>query len=271
MIKGWQNESAKLTPSGLAVKNVACPHCGHELVDDGTLAGRTVACSQCAGVLQMPVTKVMVTPSVPQLSNQVPTAKAVGTPSLPEHQGLSFPVQSGRVHRPSRNVGRRISHDLAKNPGTAAVLSFFYVGLGQIYNGQIGKGILMMLAPVPGIILFAMFLIGAFAAAVEPITDIDDILGPTVTISGEEFYVDAIPHSEWEELPNHFKAQIENLRRTHEKQQDAKIRRASRRTTQALGGAAVTAIIMAIVTLGIWVFGMYDAYQVAERKGRRQR
>ena len=28
-----------------------------------------------------------------------------------------------------------------KNPGLAAVLSFFWAGLGQIYNGQIAKGI----------------------------------------------------------------------------------------------------------------------------------
>jgi TM2 domain-containing membrane protein YozV len=28
-----------------------------------------------------------------------------------------------------------------KNPGLAAVLSFFYMGLGQVYNGQIAKGI----------------------------------------------------------------------------------------------------------------------------------
>jgi len=28
-----------------------------------------------------------------------------------------------------------------KNPGIAAVLSFFFAGLGQIYNGQIAKGI----------------------------------------------------------------------------------------------------------------------------------
>jgi TM2 domain-containing membrane protein YozV len=28
-----------------------------------------------------------------------------------------------------------------KNPGLAAVLSFFYMGLGQIYNGQLAKGI----------------------------------------------------------------------------------------------------------------------------------
>jgi TM2 domain-containing membrane protein YozV len=31
-----------------------------------------------------------------------------------------------------------------KNPGLAAVLSFFFTGLGQIYNGQIGKGILFL-------------------------------------------------------------------------------------------------------------------------------
>jgi len=34
----------------------------------------------------------------------------------------------------------------AKSPGVAAVLSFFICGLGQIYNGQIGKGIAMIIA-----------------------------------------------------------------------------------------------------------------------------
>ena len=33
-----------------------------------------------------------------------------------------------------------------KNPGLAAVLSFFYMGLGQIYNGQIAKGIVFIVA-----------------------------------------------------------------------------------------------------------------------------
>jgi len=33
-----------------------------------------------------------------------------------------------------------------KNPGLAAVLSFFISGLGQIYNGQIGKGIALIIA-----------------------------------------------------------------------------------------------------------------------------
>jgi TM2 domain-containing membrane protein YozV len=33
-----------------------------------------------------------------------------------------------------------------KSPGIAAVLSFFFCGLGQIYNGQILKGIFMLVA-----------------------------------------------------------------------------------------------------------------------------
>lgn len=32
-----------------------------------------------------------------------------------------------------------------QNPGTAAVLSFVFNGLGQIYNGQIAKGLVIML------------------------------------------------------------------------------------------------------------------------------
>jgi TM2 domain-containing membrane protein YozV len=30
-----------------------------------------------------------------------------------------------------------------KSPGTALILSFLFVGLGQLYNGQVAKGILM--------------------------------------------------------------------------------------------------------------------------------
>ncbi|WP_078430633.1 hypothetical protein [Alkalihalobacterium alkalinitrilicum] len=33
-----------------------------------------------------------------------------------------------------------------KNPGIAAVLSFFFAGLGQIYNGEIAKGIAFIIA-----------------------------------------------------------------------------------------------------------------------------
>ncbi len=47
-----------------------------------------------------------------------------------------------------------------KNPGLAAVLSFFFTGLGQIYNGQIGKGVLFIIVQLINIGL--MFLVIGF-------------------------------------------------------------------------------------------------------------
>lgn len=37
---------------------------------------------------------------------------------------------------------------IKKNPGVAAVLSFFVPGLGQIYNGELGKGITIVIFTV---------------------------------------------------------------------------------------------------------------------------
>ena len=31
-----------------------------------------------------------------------------------------------------------------KNPGLAAILSFFFPGVGQFYNGQFGKGLIFL-------------------------------------------------------------------------------------------------------------------------------
>lgn len=43
-----------------------------------------------------------------------------------------------------------------KNPGLAAVLSFFWMGLGQIYNGQISKGIAFIVAYAVSWLLWAV-------------------------------------------------------------------------------------------------------------------
>jgi TM2 domain-containing membrane protein YozV/RNA polymerase subunit RPABC4/transcription elongation factor Spt4 len=47
-----------------------------------------------------------------------------------------------------------------KNPGIAAVLSALWVGIGQIYNGEIGKGIILMVIYVVSVLL--MFVIIGF-------------------------------------------------------------------------------------------------------------
>lgn len=49
------------------------------------------------------------------------------------------------------------SPKIYKNPGVAAVLSAVFIGLGQIYNGQIGKGIFFIILFVISILL--MFII----------------------------------------------------------------------------------------------------------------
>ena len=47
-----------------------------------------------------------------------------------------------------------------KNPGIAAIASFFFAGLGQIYNGEIGKGIFLII--VQTINLCLMFVVIGF-------------------------------------------------------------------------------------------------------------
>lgn len=46
----------------------------------------------------------------------------------------------------------------AKSAGLAAVLSFFWCGLGQIYNGQIGKGLFMVFAYTVSILLVSVLI-----------------------------------------------------------------------------------------------------------------
>jgi TM2 domain-containing membrane protein YozV len=45
-----------------------------------------------------------------------------------------------------------------KNEGIAAVLSFIFVGLGQIYNGQIGKGIMFIIVGVVCVVLMLVLI-----------------------------------------------------------------------------------------------------------------
>lgn len=60
-----------------------------------------------------------------------------------------------------------MSQERTINPGLAAVLSFIFNGLGQIYNGQITKGLLIiflsslaMLILIIGSILIGFWLLG---------------------------------------------------------------------------------------------------------------
>jgi hypothetical protein len=54
-----------------------------------------------------------------------------------------------------------------KNPGLAAILSFFWCGLGQIYNGEILKGVALMIVYTPCVWFGATSSFMGFLAAIS--------------------------------------------------------------------------------------------------------
>ena len=60
-----------------------------------------------------------------------------------------------------------------KNPGLAAVLSFLLNGLGQIYNGQVGKGIIIIVVQIINALL-TLIIIGFITGAIVFIWSVYD-------------------------------------------------------------------------------------------------
>jgi predicted Zn finger-like uncharacterized protein len=87
--------------------HVRCPHCQTVVVHNAAVAGKVVTCPSCHQTFQMPETVAYATAS------------------------------------PAYSAGSLLGPN-PKNAGLAAVLSFFWTGVGQIYNGQITLGLLMM-------------------------------------------------------------------------------------------------------------------------------
>ncbi|MCB2231813.1 hypothetical protein KQH82_13925 [bacterium] len=71
-----------------------------------------------------------------------------------------------------------------KNPGLAAVLSFFWMGLGQIYNGQIAKGVVFIIAYVISWLLIFV-LVGIITTPILVIYGIYDAYTSATKINAE--------------------------------------------------------------------------------------
>jgi len=83
----------------------------------------------------------------------------------PAPQSTSMVASAGTGVAPAQIPAQQIIVVAEKSPGLAAVLSFFWAGLGQIYNGEISKGIVMMVAYVVSCILMAA-VIGFFTTPI---------------------------------------------------------------------------------------------------------
>ena len=78
--------------------------------------------------------------------NQGDSGAVIPQPTTNPHITIINQQSAPQQSPPPREVNPALLLDAAdKSPGLAAFLSFIFVGLGQLYNGQIGKGIAVML------------------------------------------------------------------------------------------------------------------------------
>ena len=75
-------------------------------------------------------------------------------------------------------------HQPPKNPALAAILSLLINGLGQIYNGEVGKGILIMVVQVVNVLLMGI-LIGFVTGPIVFIWSIYDAYKTAERINAE--------------------------------------------------------------------------------------
>lgn len=73
---------------------------------------------------------------------------------------------------------------VVRNPGTAAILSFLFTGLGQIYNGQIGKGLGLMVLQAMNVLLMCV-IIGFLTFPITWIYGIYDANGTAKRLNSE--------------------------------------------------------------------------------------
>jgi len=92
------------------------------------------------------------------LTGQQPQQPIVNT-GLPEAQSKYCPGCGKRIHInaftcPSCGLKQKSLHGSEKSPSLAAILSFLFVGLGQIYCGRIKRGLAFI-----GLYLLSFFLL----------------------------------------------------------------------------------------------------------------
>ncbi|MGZ7206121.1 MAG: zinc-ribbon domain-containing protein [Halobacteriota archaeon] len=132
-----------------------CTNCGVSVARDAKY------CQRCGEPLS--VGSQMLRPPSPPPSWPQDIQSYAGA-DHPDQPLMAPTYQPERPYGPQPMVGR-------KSPGIAAVLSFLVIGLGQIYNGQILKGLLMLgvailcgITIVGLIVSFIIWLYGVFDA-----------------------------------------------------------------------------------------------------------
>jgi TM2 domain-containing membrane protein YozV len=101
------------------------------------------------------------------MSLTAPSSAGDPKPPSPPEEHLTLGSMAESLNLPG--VGAGIPVRDAKNPIFAAGLSLLFPGLGQVYNGQTGKGILVLLGVLAGLLVMlipgvAVWLFGVYDA-----------------------------------------------------------------------------------------------------------
>ena len=161
---------------------VACPNCKKRFnvqMDDGESVGlgTTVSCDYCGvtkrvASFQKELKRQIEAPQKEadaklkeekkqedkELKAQIAQAKATEAQARATEAQAKAEAQANAVQ--PAVAAQAIVMGSQKSPGVAAILSFFWVGLGQIYNGELGKGLILMLFIWPACLLSCFIFIG---------------------------------------------------------------------------------------------------------------
>ncbi len=132
-----------------------CTNCGVSVAPDSRYCQRCgEPLSAGSGMLSPPPPSPSWSPGTPSYASTYPVGQPPAAPTYPPQHDYG----------PEAMVER-------KSPGIAAVLSFLVIGLGQIYNGQILKGLIMLtvailcgITIVGLVVSFCIWLYGIFDA-----------------------------------------------------------------------------------------------------------
>jgi hypothetical protein len=228
-----------------------CPHCSNQLDGEGVPPGASVNCPFCNQHFKL----LAPHPALPSVAPPpLPSSLRAPQPAWPAQQSPVLPTYEV-AHSPAR----RVYIPDKKSAGLAAILSFFYIGLGQVYNGQIAKGLLMMfLPPIVAVVIFLSYL----GFGITSISLQEGPEPPTAVIKGKTYFIDEIPDDLLRQLKPADQKVIEDEVLSYQKE---KLLQQQRSAGLFVIGSFTLSMLLAAALAAVWVFGIFDAYNNAER------
>lgn len=144
-----------------------CTNCGVAVARDSKYCQRCGEPLSTTGMLSPPMFSPPSEPGIHSYAGADPVDQPLMAPTYQPQHYYGAQVMAGR-----------------KSPGIAAVLSFLIVGLGQIYNGQILKGLIMLAVAI----LCGITIVGLIVSFIIWLYGVIDAYGTAKRMNQERGY-----------------------------------------------------------------------------------